>query len=59
VSVAYLGVGAGLFGLVDASSAALVVFVGCAIGCASGLVLFLVWQRDLRSPVRHRVTPVQ
>jgi hypothetical protein len=59
VSVAYLGVGAGLVGLVEASSAALVVFGACAIGCAAGLVLFLVWQHDLRSPVRHRITPVQ
>jgi hypothetical protein len=59
VSVAYLGVGAGLVGFVEASSAALVVFVACAIGCAAGLVLFLVWRRDLRSPVRHRITPVQ
>jgi hypothetical protein len=58
VFTAYVGVGAGLLGLVEASPAALVVFAACAVGCASGLALFLVWQRDLRAP-RQRITPVR
>jgi hypothetical protein len=58
VSIAYLGVGAGLLGLVEVSAATLVVFAACAIACVSGLSLFFVWQRDLKPAARHRITPV-
>jgi hypothetical protein len=57
-AVAYLGVAAGMLGLIKTSSATLVTLIGCAVGCAAGLALFMIWQRALRPPV-NRVTQVR